>query len=102
MAVLTSRVTFSAAMQFIVELERATEAVFVGEPTGGSPNQNGDAIKVELPTCGLNAYSDRCGKTVGEFDERVTRSPDVPVAQTSTAFFAGDDPVLDAAVAALS
>ena len=56
LAVLTSRLTFSAAMQLIVELEQDTQAVFVGEPTGGSPNQYGDATKVELPNSGLNAF----------------------------------------------
>ena len=47
LAVLTSRVTFSAAMQLVVDLEQTTPAIFVGEPTGGSPNQYGDAIVVE-------------------------------------------------------
>ena len=103
LAVLTSRLTFSAAMQLIVELEQETRAVFVGEPTGGSPNQYGDATKVELPNSGLNAFvATVAWKTAGELDDRVTRMPDIPVRQTSTAFFAGDDPVLDAAVAALS
>lgn len=103
LAVLTSRLTFSGAMQLIVELERDTQAVFVGEPTGGSPNQYGDATKVELPNSGLNAFvASVAWKTAGEFDDRVTRTPDIPVRQNSTAFFAGNDPVLDAAVAALS
>lgn len=102
LAVLTSRLTFSAAMQLIVELEQDTQAVFVGEPTGGSPNQYGDATKVELPNSGLNAFvATVAWKTAGEFDDRVTRMPDIPVRQNSTAFFAGNDPVLDAAVAAL-
>lgn len=103
LAVLTSRLTFSAAMQLIVELEQDTQAVFVGEPTGGSPNQYGDATKVELPNSGLNAFvATVAWKTAGEFDDRVTRTPDIPVRQNSTAFFAGNDPMLDAAVAALS
>src|SRR5262249_50252625 len=33
LAVLTSRITFSAAMQLVVELEQTTSAIFVGEPT---------------------------------------------------------------------
>ena len=103
LAVLTSRLTFSAAMQLIVDLEQGTQAVFVGEPTGGSPNQYGDATKVELPNSGLNAFvATVAWKTAGEFDDRLTRMPDIPVRQNSTAFFAGNDPVLDAAVAALS
>ena len=40
--VLTSPQTFSAAMNFATRLERETDALFVGEPTGGSPNHFGD------------------------------------------------------------
>ena len=69
-------------MQLIVELEQDTQAVFVGEPTGGSPNQYGDATKVELPNSGLNAFvATVAWKTAGEFDDRVTRMPDIPVRQ---------------------
>jgi hypothetical protein len=102
LAVLTSRATFSAAMQFVVDLERNTPAVFVGEPTGGSPNQYGDATAVELPNIGLNAYvATIAWMTAGESDERLTREPDIRVVHDSTTFFAGDDPTLDAAVAAV-
>ena len=102
LAVLTSRLTFSAAMQLIVELERDTQAVFVGEPTGGSPNQYGDATKVELPNSGLNAFvATIAWKTAGELDDRVTRKPDIPVRHNSNEFFAANDPVLDTALAAL-
>jgi hypothetical protein len=103
LAVLTSRATFSAAMQLVVELERSTQAVFVGEPTGGSPNQYGDATSVELANSGLNAFvASVAWKTAGESDERLTREPDIPVPHDSTAFFGADDPTLAAAVSALS
>lgn len=103
LAVLTSRMTFSAAMQLVVDIEKRTPAVFVGEPTGGSPNSYGDAITVELPQSGLNAsVATIAWMTAGEGDERLTRAPDVPVAESSAAFFAGADPTLDAAVSALS
>jgi hypothetical protein len=82
LAVLTSRLTFSAAMQLIVELEQDTQAVFVGEPTGGSPNQYGDATKVELPNSGLDAWvATVAWKTAGDSDDRVTRTPDIRVRQ---------------------
>ncbi len=93
LAVLTSRATFSAAIQLVVELERDTQAVFVGEPTGGSPNQYGDATTVELANSGLNASVVTVAwKTAGESDERLTREPDIPVPHNSTAFFAGTTP----------
>jgi hypothetical protein len=40
--------------------------------------------------------------TASESDDRLTREPDISVQQSSTAFFAGIDRVLDAAVTALS
>lgn len=92
LAVLTSRATFSAAMQLVVDLERSTEAVFLGEPTGGSPNQYGDATPIVLPSSGLNAFvATIAWMTAGELDERVTREPDLPIANESQPFFAGDD-----------
>ena len=101
-AVLTSRTTFSAAMQLVVDLERRTSASFVGEPTGGSPNHYGDATLVGLPNSGLNAHvATMTWMTAGEDDERLTSEPDILVPHESTAFFAGDDPTLDAALATL-
>lgn len=99
LAVLTSRVTFSAAMQLVVDLEQRTPAVFVGEPTGGSPNQYGDAVAVELPRSGLTArVATVWWTTAGEDDERVTREPDIFVPVTAGEYFAGEDPVLRAAL----
>ena len=37
------RGTFSAAGSFVTDMERRTETLLVGEPTGGAPNQYGDA-----------------------------------------------------------
>jgi hypothetical protein len=51
--VLIGRGTFSAAMMFALDLEQQTEVLFVGEPTGASPNHFGDATKVRLPYSGL-------------------------------------------------
>ena len=103
LAVLTSRTTFSAAMQLVVDLERRTPAIFVGEPTGGSPNQYGDAVPVDLPRSGRRAHVATIEwLTAGAGDERLTREPDVLVASESAAYFAGYDSALDAALAALS
>jgi C-terminal processing protease CtpA/Prc len=102
-AVLTSRVTFSAAMQFVVDLEQQTPAVFVGEPTGGSPNHYGDATVVHLPESRLNAHvATMAWMTAGDGDVRLTREPDIRVAQESSAFFANDDTNLRAALEAVS
>jgi hypothetical protein len=103
LAVLTSRATFSAAMQFVVDLEQNTDAVFVGEATGGSPNHYGNAVTVPLDELGLNAsVATVAWTTAGASDQRLTRAPDIPVTQESTSFFGGDDPTFAAAVAAIS
>ena len=49
LVVLISRSTFSAAANFITELDRKTKAVFVGETSGGAPNLYGDVAPVDLP-----------------------------------------------------
>ncbi len=51
--VLTGRRTFSAAIMFMMDLEQHTNAIFIGEPTGGRPNSYGDSRKVKLPHSGL-------------------------------------------------
>jgi hypothetical protein len=102
LAVLIGRATFSAAMQLVVDLERRTPAVFVGEPTGGSPNQFGDAQDVALPGAGLRArVATIAWATAGADDARLSREPDVRVDLVSDDHFAGRDPVLEAALAEL-
>lgn len=46
--VIVGRQTFSAAMNGAAEIERHTNAIFVGEPTGSSPNFVGETIGVNL------------------------------------------------------
>lgn len=50
---LVGRGTFSAAMHCAVYLERHTQCIFAGEPTGNSPNHFGDALDYELPNTRL-------------------------------------------------
>ena len=99
--VLTSRATFSAAGNFAADLERTTGAVFVGEPTGASPNQYGDPAPVVLQRLGVAFHV----ATVwweksegGSADPRLAIEPDVPVAYRAADFRAGRDPVLAAAL----
>ena len=57
LVVLTSRVTFSAAGNFAADIDHSTRARFVGEPTGGSPNNYGDAQEIQLPTLGVSVFT---------------------------------------------
>ena len=100
LAVLISRSTFSAAENFITDLERRTRAVFVGETSGGSPNLYGDATGVDLPAAGVYVnIATRYWQKSFASDTRVGIAPKVTVPLSSAAFFRGGDPVLAAALA---
>jgi Peptidase family S41 len=93
--VLTGRVTFSAAANFVAEVEGRTRARLIGEPTGGAPNQWGDNTVLELPVAGLALrLANQYVVVTDEKDVRVTIQPDVQVELTAADFFAGRDPVL--------
>jgi hypothetical protein len=96
--VLTSRITFSAAGNFAADIDRSTRARFFGEPTGGSPNNYGDAQDIQLPTLGVTVFLPTQWVEVAPGDMRLAVEPDVPVPLTASAYFAGRDPVLAAAL----
>jgi len=97
---LIGRATFSAAGNFVTVLDRDTKATLVGEPTGGAPNQYGDARNVVLPNHPdvLVRIATRYHQFGGPADTRLTHEPDLRVPLTSADYFAGRDPVLRAAL----
>jgi dienelactone hydrolase len=99
--VLISRMTFSAAENFAADLERVAHPIFVGEPSGGSPNLYGDTANTLLPALGveLRVAQIYWQKSTPD-DPRIAIDPHVPVSLSSDAFFSGRDPALDAAVGA--
>lgn len=100
LVVLTGRTTFSAAVNFATELDRTTTAIFVGEPTGGSPNLYGDPAEITLEASGLTAnVATLYWEKGGPRDARLAVNPSVPVATTAADFLAGRDPVLTSALA---
>jgi Peptidase family S41 len=99
MFVIIGRQTFSAAMNFATELDTSTDAVFVGEPTGGSPNLYGDVRPAVLPNSGIRVeISSRYWPLGGPDDDRPWIAPDIPVAVTVDDLLVGRDPVLQAAL----
>jgi C-terminal processing protease CtpA/Prc len=97
--VLISRTTFSAAENFVTDLERRAHPVFVGEPSGGSPNLYGDVEPIALPASGVTAeIATVYWQKSTPDDPRITTDPQVPVPLASVDFFAGRDPVLSAAL----
>ncbi len=99
--VVTSRATFSAAGNLAADLERTTGAVFVGEPTGASPNQYGDPSPIMLERLGVvfhvaTVFWEKSER--GADDPRLTIEPGIPVPYRAADFVAGRDPVLAAAL----
>ncbi len=95
--VITSRMTYSAALMFTVRMEKQTEALFAGEPGGGKPNSYSEFTEFSLPNTGMSgSISSRWHEEGGPGDTREYVPVDIPVAVMSADFFANHDPVLDA------
>lgn len=86
--------TFSSAINNAVTLDQSTEAIMVGEPTGGSPNHFGEVQQLELPS-GLRVfYSTKYFDRVE--GDPASLEPELNAPRTSEHWFTGRDPVLEA------
>ena len=94
--VLIGRHTFSAAQNGVNELERHTEVVFVGEPSGATPNHYGDAIGFETPNARIPFFVSTLFWQNHPRDARPSTPPEVSAPPTREAFLAGRDPALEA------
>ncbi|HEY2034780.1 MAG TPA: hypothetical protein VGH02_13945, partial [Rhizomicrobium sp.] len=97
--VLINRGTFSAAVNSASDLERLSNAIFIGEPTAGAPNSWGDPKRVTLPNSGLVARI----STIywRDWTTNLTRpwiAPDIRAPVSSADYFAGRDPAVAAAL----
>jgi hypothetical protein len=100
LVVIIGRQTFSAAVLFATELDKQTNAIFIGEPTGGSPNTYANPRKLKLPNSGIFVeVSSKYFEVGGAGDHRDTIVPDVAATSSLDDLLAGRDPVLDAALA---
>lgn len=96
---LIGRNVYSAAGNFATDLERFANPVFVGEPTGNTGNQFGDEGAVVLPWSGLHAtIASVKWQLSNPWDTRGSIVPQVPVQVSSEDYFAGRDPVMEAAL----
>ncbi len=95
--VITGRRTFSAAQNFTSLVERFTPAVFIGEPTGSSPNFIGEEMPFELPYSKLMAnVSDQYWQSSWPSDTRKWTTPFFYIEPSFKDFAAGRDPDLEA------
>lgn len=95
--VIIGRATFSACQNFVTDVERLTDAVFVGEPTGSRPNSYGESTNVILPFSGVRASISSLRWQHGyPTDARIWIAPDIPAELSSRDYFANRDPALGA------
>lgn len=95
--VITYPRTFSAAVAAAADIERQTQALFVGEPTGAGPIHCGDAESETLPNSGWTLRISRLEWQWSDpRDHRRAIMPDLPAPLTFEAHLAGLDPALEA------
>jgi hypothetical protein len=98
--VLIDRETYSAGINFVIDVERLTNALLLGEPTGGSVEQHGDASVLTLPYSGrIFVISSAIWNISSPRDDRKYIAPDVPVELTPADLLANRDPVLETVLA---
>ena len=98
---LTGRRTFSAAVLLIAELMLHTNTLLVGEPPGAAQNMFSDLQgKGLLPNCGANLILSTAYFNIAwPAGENYLIPPHYPVQFSSSDFFSGKDPALEAIMA---
>jgi hypothetical protein len=95
--VIIGRRTYSAAQNTATYFERYTNATFVGEPTGSSPNFVGEEFPVTLPYSKVVVnVSHLYWESSVPQDQRIWLAPHVYAPPTFADFRAGRDPALGA------
>ena len=94
--VIIGRNTFSAAHNLLLDINRLTNAILVGEPIGSRPNAISEAGWFKLPYSGTwGIISSQFQQPSKAEDHRIWVSPHVPVSLSSEAYFSGKDPALN-------
>jgi hypothetical protein len=96
---LVGRSTFSAAQSLVNGLEKYTNTLLVGEPTGGKINSYGDSRKITLPNSGVTVRVSTLWHQEGdERDKRQWAAPEIAALLTFEDYRANNDPALNAAL----
>ena len=91
------RSTFSAAQSLANELERYTNTLFAGEPTGARVNGYGDHEMILLPNSGLTvSVAPTWYQTANPNDQRPWIAPQIATELTSEDYRTNNDPALNA------
>ena len=95
--VIIGRETFSAAQNTVNELEKYTNAIFVGEPTAANPNHFGDARNVVLPNSKIAIRASTLWwQDLDPRDTRKWTAPQMAAELTSADYKANVDPAMNA------
>ena len=88
--------TFSSAVLNSIKLERQTNAITVGEPTGGKPNHFGEVKSFSLPNSGMDIYySSKYFEAFPELGDAPYFEPEEYIPLSSSDYFSGRDPVME-------
>ena len=94
--VIVGRNTFSAAHLLLADINRLTDAIIVGEPSGSRPNHIGEAGWFKLPYSGVwGIISSQYHQASKAEDHRIWIAPHLPVTLTSRSYFSGEDPAME-------
>lgn len=94
------RRTFSAAQNLVNALEKYTNTIFVGEPTGATPNFYGDATGIVMPNSGIVVgVSTLWWQDMDPRDTRPWTGPHIAAELTSEDYRTGSDPAMKAILA---
>ncbi len=94
------RRTFSAAQNLINELEKYTNTIFVGEPTGENVNFYGDSTAIELPNSGIVVRTSTLWwQNMDPRDRRQWTGPHIAAELTSEDYRNNVDPAMQAIMA---
>lgn len=93
--VIVGRETFSSALLNALSLKKETNAIFIGEPTGGKPNCYGEVERFKLRNSGLQiAYSTKYYRVI-ENDKVLSFIPDINVEIGIEEYVSKEDPCLN-------
>lgn len=96
--VLIDRGTFSSAVLNAISMRKRTNAIFVGEPTGGSPRHYGEVERFQLPNSGISvSCSTTYWKTTSDRSEAFM--PDMLVVRSFQDYYEMRDLAFEAVMA---
>ena len=99
--VITGRRTWSAAQMLVTEMQKYTNATFVGEPTASKGNAFGDSYRIVLPNSKITfRVSTLWWQYLDPRDKRDMIEPAIKSALSFQDYANGRDPVLQSAVTA--